>query len=140
MFDGRHVNQEATRKGNVRGNARAFLGNWFLRDLHQYLLPFTQKIGNCRLMTITTREATLTAALMSSPLARCFGGCRLRRSGGRFSFLNLCSSLSCLSFAIRAIGGRLSCCRLSRPATSAAPSARSKFTARARFSYPCLGI
>src|SRR6187431_3264796 len=36
VFDCRHVNQETSRQRDVRRDARAFLGNRFLRDLNEY--------------------------------------------------------------------------------------------------------
>src|SRR5260221_4822660 len=46
MFHRRHVNQKAARQGDVRSDARAFLGDWLFGDLDQNLLAFFQEIGN----------------------------------------------------------------------------------------------
>src|SRR5262245_55926667 len=47
----------------MRGYPGAFLGDWLFRNLHQYLLPFTQQVGDRRLMPVATRLAAIAALL-----------------------------------------------------------------------------
>ena len=54
VFDSWHVDEESSRQGDVRRDARAFLCNRLFRDLDQYLLTFTQQIGNRRLMSLAS--------------------------------------------------------------------------------------
>ena len=49
VIDGRHVDEEAARQGDVAGDARALAGDGVLRDLHDDLLPFAQQVGDRRL-------------------------------------------------------------------------------------------
>src|SRR5436190_5858855 len=72
MFHRRHVNQKAAWQGDVRGYASALFGDRFFGNLHQYLLPFAQKIVNRRLTTLLTPSrttATATAAYRRTTFA-----------------------------------------------------------------------
>src|SRR5207248_2126705 len=48
MVHCRHIDQVTSGKGNVRGDARAFLAEGFFGNLNQDLLPFPEQLGNCR--------------------------------------------------------------------------------------------
>ena len=48
MFNGRHVNYEASRQGDVRGDARALLSQRLFGDLDDDFLAFFEEIGNRR--------------------------------------------------------------------------------------------
>src|SRR5688500_15753990 len=138
MLDGRHIDEETSRQRNVRGDARAFLGNRLLRDLDQYFLTFTQEVGDCRLITLAPRLSPVST-LISSRLAvialppfgrsndnlfRCLDCLRLLY----LVVLTVC--LRNLSFD-RRTGGRLA---LGRTAASAPTAASRKFSTRRAFS------
>src|ERR1700728_2063112 len=58
----RHVNQEAPGQRDVASNARAFLGDGLLGDLHQNFLTFLQQIADLRnFVRLAAREAASTA-------------------------------------------------------------------------------
>src|SRR5579862_9363104 len=72
MVHGRHVNQEASGKGDVTGDASALLGDGFFGNLDQNFLAFLEKVGNLgKLMRFLPAEAasataaTLTTAIVS---------------------------------------------------------------------------
>src|ERR1041384_591272 len=46
MVDRRHVDQETSRKSDVRSNARALLPQWLLGDLYDDFLPLLEQIAN----------------------------------------------------------------------------------------------
>src|SRR5882724_7477738 len=48
-----HVNHIPARQRDVAGNARAFLGDGFLGDLHQDLLPFFEQVTDDRYLTLS---------------------------------------------------------------------------------------
>src|SRR6185369_12005111 len=65
VFDCRHVNEKTSRQRNVRSDARALLGNRLLRDLNEYLLTFTQQVGDRRLVSLAPRLVTAIATLIT---------------------------------------------------------------------------
>ena len=70
MFDCRHVNQKTSRQSDVRSDARAFLGDWFLRDLNQNLLAFAQQIRDRRLLLpVPAPRASLAATIIAASAA-----------------------------------------------------------------------
>ena len=48
VIDGRHVNQEAARQGDVRSDARAFFRDWLFGNLDQNFLAFLQQVADGR--------------------------------------------------------------------------------------------
>ncbi len=147
MFDCRHVNQKTSRQRDVRRDARAFLRNRFLRDLNEYFLAFTQKIGDGWLMSLASRLVAMTAlialitlfalALVAWTRATWF---RRRRRCDNYLFLRLDKLyLALVVMTVGTIfarvhlstgpGGRLLACATSSSSTSAS----GKLTARLAF-------
>ena len=50
MFERGHVDHEASRQGDMRGDARALLSQGLLGDLNDDLLTFFQKVGDRNLL------------------------------------------------------------------------------------------
>src|SRR5205085_47985 len=71
VFDGRHIDKEATGQSDVRSDARAFGRNRLFGDLHEYLLPLAQEVCDHRRAAITAASAPCVAAsaLASSAVA-----------------------------------------------------------------------
>ncbi|HVJ80670.1 MAG TPA: hypothetical protein VNC50_06330 [Planctomycetia bacterium] len=78
MLDRRHIDKEAARQGDVRGDAGTLLRDGLLGDLHENLLPLAEKVGDGRLIapiiTVTAAAALgafavarLTIALLTFP-------------------------------------------------------------------------
>src|SRR5215469_5507948 len=72
VVHGGHVNQEPSRQGNMRSNARPLLAQRLLRDLYDDFLSFFEQVGD-------GRRGPLRSSISS------WGGMGFgRRSGGRF--------------------------------------------------------
>ena len=68
MVHRRHVDQEPSRQRDVAGDARAFLADGFLGNLHQDFLALLEQIADLRnLLRLATREAATTSTA-STPL------------------------------------------------------------------------
>src|SRR6185369_7364801 len=108
----------------MRSNARAFLGDWFLCDLDQNLLTFTQQISDRWLMSFAPRLSTITAlvalspllsriaALISSRALTRIGRRRRRRRSDLFLWLNKLHGLKILILAVCRFYLILGLCRL----------------------------
>src|SRR6266540_4483042 len=70
MLYGRHIDQKATGKSDVRRDAGTLFGDRLLRDLDQYLLSFAQQIRNRGLLAIPATRSSLAATPIATPIAR----------------------------------------------------------------------
>src|SRR5579864_2090375 len=69
MIHRRHVDQEAPRQRDVAGDARAFLADGFLGDLHQDLLAFLEQVADERDRRILAATETATASTAALAVA-----------------------------------------------------------------------
>src|SRR5205085_1053254 len=76
VFDGRHIDKDATGQSDVRSDARAFGRNRLFGDLHEYLLPLAQEVCDHRRAAITAASAPCVPS--SAPFSPGLGR-RLRR-------------------------------------------------------------
>src|SRR5262249_35993480 len=81
VIHGRHVDQVASGKSDVTGDARALFANGFLGDLHQDLLAFFQQVADlgqrhaevaASAATSAFLEATATTTPVVAPTASAF--------------------------------------------------------------------
>jgi hypothetical protein len=148
MFDRRHVNQKPSRQSDVRSDARTFLGNRLLGDLHQDFLTFLQQVSDHRLVPFVPRGAAAATPGRCASLGRRFLISR-RISGlisfGRwfrcrldclYLFMLFCglfgSFTLMLIIAVGVIGLAVTFCPRGRTTASAAPATGRELFVRSR--------
>src|SRR5439155_27046273 len=129
--------QIAAGQNDVGSNSRAYLGDRFLRNLHQNLLALAQKIRNHRLLVLAPRRAAASAWARTSTFARRRLGSFLRYRGDFSNNFRRClrfdwfKRVDSFSLAVSAIGFDGAVRFLVRPATSAPTTPGRKLFVRA---------